>query len=248
VATMFIGRDSRQPVAAQVCRHSILRRSPNAEVHLIDEFAVRQRALYWRQSEVVDGVTVDTVDRKPFSTEFSFSRFLVPFLAGETAKWVAFCDDDFLFLDDIERLFTVADDRYAVMCIQHNHAPKEAVKMDGRVQTVYRRKNWSSLVLWNCQHPGNKRLTVRDVNEQTGQWLHAFSWLTDEEIGAIPEEWNWLVGPSPTRPELVRPMRALHYTLGGPWFENHRDEQMAGAWLAEKADMDRTLARPAEAA
>lgn len=233
---VFIGADSRKPIVGQVCRHSILRRSPRTDVRLIDRQDMTDRGLYWRRSEFVGNMEVDTSDRKPFSTEFSFTRFLTPFLAGEDATWALFCDDDFLFLDDISRLFTYADPRYAVMCVKHRHNPTEEIKMNSKVQTIYRRKNWSSLTLWNCKHPATKALTIKDVNERTGQWLHAFEWLEDKDIGEIPEEWNFLAGVSPTTTCVPHALRAIHYTLGGPWFDEWKGRDLSALWEAEAKD------------
>lgn len=237
---IYVGLDSRSPVAAQVCRFSIQRRATATAVTLIDQKEMRSRALYWRQSKTDhDGILVDTMDGKPFSTEFSFTRFLTPFLHGRNG-WAMSCDDDFLFLEDVKWLFALADEKYAVMVVKHRHAGG-GMKMDGVPQTSYHRKNWSSLILWNCAHPSNHKLTSWDVNNRSGAWLHAFSWLDDAEIGELPETWNWLVGVSPTTDAVLRPINAVHYTLGGPWFENCRAGQLAGMWVHEKTAMDAGL-------
>jgi len=103
--------------------------------------------------------------------------------------------------------------------------------MDGQVQTVYPRKNWSSMVLWNCAHPKNKILTPELLNKETPQFLHRFSWLEDEDIGSLPHEYNWLVGwykePKDGAPKI------LHYTEGGPWFDGYRDCEYADVWKKE---------------
>jgi len=131
-------------------------------------------------------------------------------------------------------LFDQADDKYAVMCVKHDYAPKEGIKMDGQTQTVYPRKNWSSVMLFNCGHPANATLDMDLVNEPeiNGAYLHRFSWLTDEEIGDLSYEWNFLVGHykdgSP---------KALHYTEGGPWFENYRNCEFHTEWKQELQDM-----------
>ena len=132
-----------------------------------------------------------------------------------------FCDCDFIFLNDVEELFNNIDDRYAVMCVKHDYTPTSLIKMDGATQHIYPRKNWSSLVLWNCAHPSNRQIDPDLVNTQTGQYLHRFNWLNDEEIGSIPLEWNWLVGWY-KEPEDGKP-KALHFTEGGPWFDNYKD-------------------------
>jgi len=236
--TVYVGHDSRKTITAEVCAHSIRRRSPGILTDFIKQDAMIRRAMYTREvATTPEGILIDTKDRKAFSTEFSFTRFLTPFLHHRQG-WAVFCDDDILFLADVNELFALADPKYAVMVVKHNHLPTEAVKMDGKPQTIYRRKNWSSLVLWNCSHPSNRKLTLYDVSNRPGSWLHGFEWLADDEIGALPEEWNWLVGVSPTTGEMVRPIKALHYTLGGPWFENWRNRDLSAPWLAEKENFD----------
>jgi len=144
-----------------------------------------------------------------------------------------------LLRTDIAELFAQADDTKAVMCVQHDYAPKEATKMDGQRQTVYPRKNWSSMMLINCGHPANKRLNIDLVNEKelNGAYFHRFSWLggNDDLIGELSPEWNWLVGhyeePKDGTPKL------LHYTEGGPWFENYRDCDYNQEWKQELYDM-----------
>ena len=110
--------------------------------------------------------------------------------------WALFCDSDIVFTENVKNLFDQADDKYAVMCAKHDYTPKEGTKMDGQTQTVYPRKNWSSVMLFNCAHPSNKKLTQDLVNDPatTGKYLHRFSWLQDDEVGEISHEWNWLVG------------------------------------------------------
>lgn len=230
VSQIFVGWDSREDDAYQVCYGSLMRRSTKPiQVRPLIQTELRDQGLYtrkWHRDE--KGAMVDDIDGRPFSTEFSFSRFLVPALM-DYRGWAMFVDLDFLFLEDIQKLFSLVDDRYAVMCVHHHHVPKEIIKMDGVPQSSYQRKNWSSMVLWNCEHPANRVLTAEEVNSRTGGWLHRFSWLSDELIGSVPEEWNWLEGHSP----LSLKPKAIHYTRGGPWFENYRDVYYAQEWLDE---------------
>lgn len=217
---VFVGWDSREEVAFEVCRFSMLRRStiPLSVVPLKQE-DLRRRGLYHR---VADPLA---------STEFTYTRFLVPHLSGYRG-WALFCDCDFLWLDDVARLVDLADDRYAALCVQHDHRPTEETKMDGAKQTVYPRKNWSSLVLYNCAHPANRTLSVDVVNRETGKYLHRFQWLEDSQIGALPERWNWLEGWS--RPPADGVPGAVHFTRGGPWFAPWRSVTYADLWLAEQ--------------
>ncbi|HTI87948.1 MAG TPA: glycosyltransferase [Alphaproteobacteria bacterium] len=218
---VYVGFDPRESIAYDVCRHSILSRT-RADVAVVPlvQNELRERKLYWRTGDPLA------------STEFTYTRFLVPALAGYQG-WALYCDCDFLWLADIADLFALADDRYAAMCVHHDHRPTEAMKMDGRVQTLYPRKNWSSLILWNCAHPANAALTPDVVNRETGAFLHRFSWLKDKEIGAVPETWNWLEGWS-ARP-ASGPPKVVHYTRGGPWFDKWEDVAFADLWLAEAA-------------
>jgi lipopolysaccharide biosynthesis glycosyltransferase len=222
---VFVGWDSREDIAYRVCRHSILRRaSVPVAVTPILQSELRDEGLYTRPADPLA------------STEFTYTRFFVPHLM-EYRGWALFCDCDFLFLADIAKLFALADDRYAVMCVQHDHQPRENWKMDGAVQTVYPRKNWSSMVLYNGAHPKNRVLTPELVNRETGAFLHRFQWLDDAEIGALPETWNWLEGWS-EKPADGHP-NAVHYTRGGPWFDAWRYCDYGALWLAEERDLAR---------
>ncbi len=227
---IFVGWDSRENDAYVVCKHSLQRLSstkleiePLVRSELIDKGLYRRK---WHRNDV--GVVVDDIDEKPFSTEFSFTRFLVPTLM-QFEGWAMFVDLDFLYRTDVNKLFSLADSRYAIMCVKHNHMPVESMKMDGVPQTTYPRKNWSSMVLWNCSHPANREVTAEKVNTMPGSWLHRFSWLSDELIGGVPEEWNWLEGHSSSK---IKP-NAIHYTRGGPWFENYKDVAYAQEWVNE---------------
>lgn len=206
---IYIGYDRREDLAYQVSKHSILSKDSRAEVFPLKLNELREMGLYSRDED------------KLGSTEFTFSRFLVPIL-NNYEGWALFCDCDILFLNPISELFSLVDNKYAVMCVQHDYSPKATVKMDGKAQSIYPRKNWSSLVLWNCGHPSNKKITKDLINDPstTGKYLHRFSWLEDEEIGGIDHSWNWLVGWY-QEPKDGSP-KAIHYTEGGPWFEDYR--------------------------
>jgi len=229
---IFIGYDAREDEAYRVCKHSLR----NYRVVPMKHKELRNLGLFdrpWRVGET--GQYVDERDQRPFSTEFSHSRFLVPHLAeklGVKQQWALFCDCDFLFLNDVTELFALADPSKAVMCVQHQHEPEEGEKMDGVMQTRYFRKNWSSLVLWNLEHPANSRLTVDAVSNCPGSWLHKFGWLEDHEIGSLPMEWNYLVGHT----KGVTP-KAVHYTEGGPWFPEYKNVPYAQEWRAVRRDM-----------
>jgi hypothetical protein len=216
---VYVGWDPREDISYQVCEHSIKRRDPGATVIPLKQKDMRASGMYRRD-----------IDRQA-TTEFTFTRFFVPYL-NDYKGWAVFCDCDFVWKVPTTELEQYCDDSKAVVCVQHDYTPKEGdIKMDGQVQTVYPRKNWSSMVLWNCAHPANKILTPDVLNKESPQFLHRFSWLADSEIGSLPHEYNWLVGwyqePQDGVPKI------LHYTEGGPWFEGYRDCEYADVWKKE---------------
>lgn len=235
---VYIGYDLREHEAYEVCRFSIERRaSVPVAIKPLKHRELRAAKLFtrpWTVSE--EGQFIDQRDGKPFSTEFSHSRFLTPILARQDgADWALFCDCDFLFVDDVAKLLQIADPSKAAMCVQHVHEPPEGVKMDGVLQTRYRRKNWSSFILFNVKHLANARLTPFAVNYQPGSWLHALGWLDDNEIGVLPEGWNHLVGIS-SGSGLIS---AIHFTEGLPTMAGYEDVPFAEAWREELATMKR---------
>lgn len=219
---VFVGWDSREDIAYQVCKHSILSRQPDATVIPLKQNDLRASNLYWRDKDLMA------------STEFTFTRFLIPELMNFDG-WALFMDCDMILTTDIKELFDQADDKYAVMCVQHDYTPREGVKMDGQQQTIYPRKNWSSVMLINCAHPSNRALNRDLVNDPNigGAYLHRFSWLKDEEIGTLDHTWNYLVG---VYNDIETP-KLIHYTEGGPWFENYRNCEFHQLWKKELQDM-----------
>jgi lipopolysaccharide biosynthesis glycosyltransferase len=219
---VFVGYDPREDIAYQVCKHSIISKQSTAIVKPLVQKELRDKGWYTRPID------------KLASTEFTFTRFLVPELCNFEG-WALFIDCDMLLTTDIAELFAQADDRYAVMCVQHDYKPKEGTKMDGQTQTVYPRKNWSSVMLINCGHPSNQELNMDLVNspEINGAYLHRFSWLTDKEIGSLDHTWNYLVG---VYDDIEHP-KLIHYTEGGPWFENYRNCKFHQVWKDELYDM-----------
>lgn len=225
---IFTGWDRRETEAYEVASFSLKRRATiPIEVTPIKREDLRSRGVYWRAEDPLA------------STEFTYSRFLTPFLA-DYQGWALYCDCDFLWLADVAELLNVADANKAVHCVQHDHRPSETTKMDGRAQSVYPRKNWSSLMLFNCDHPSVRKLTPDVVNTETGSYLHRFQWVLDQDIGALPEEWNWLEGW--TKPPERGIPKAVHFTRGGPWFEQWRQVDYADLWLAEQAALRNRVA------
>ena len=179
-----------------------------------------------------------TRERHPLqSSDFSFSRFLTPYLSGYEG-WSIFMDCDMLVLEDIAKLWHVRDDRYAAMVVKHNHVPKETVKFLGEPQSKYEKKNWSSVILFN--NARCRALTPEYVNKASGLELHQFKWLgNDDLIGALPDRWNHLVGYNAPRKDAA----LVHYTLGGPYFDEYRGCEYAKEWFAERDAMLRVASR-----
>jgi hypothetical protein len=216
---VYVGYDSREDIAYQVCKHSIIRREPGATVRPLKQKEMRDSGLYTREID------------KLASTEFTFTRFFIPYLQNYQG-WAVFCDCDFLWTVPTTDLKQYCDPSKAVVVVQHDYTPAEGMKMDGKQQHIYPRKNWSSMILWNCSHPANKILTPEVLNQETGAFMHRFQWLADSEIGSLPHHYNWLVGwykePRDGHPKI------LHWTEGGPWFiDNYFDCEYADLWKKE---------------
>jgi hypothetical protein len=173
--------------------------------------------------------TLDAVHRRARvaqqSTEFSFSRFLTPYLSGYDG-WSLFMDCDMLARADVAELFALADERCAVMVAQHDYTPRDQMKFLSNQQTTYAKKNWSSVMLFN--NARCSALTPDYVDTASGLELHQFRWLEDEgQIGALPLEWNWLVGEYPHEEGA----KLAHFTRGGPYFADYADSDYAAEWF-----------------
>lgn len=243
---IYIGHDSREPVCTDVCAHSIKKRTQfPTDIRRLEHRKLRRDKVFNRPWLVggMDGSDqmIDLQDGKTFSTEFSHTRFLVPHLMNYQG-WALFMDADMVCLSDISKLFAYCDERYAVMCVKHIYPQTlDTVKMDNRQQRSYFRKNWSSFVLWNCGHPANKAITPEKVNYEHGKDLHSFSWLSDDQIGALPASYNYISGISPKLPpERGNRPDVVHYTDGGPWFPECQDVPYADWWLTEYEDWQKS--------
>ncbi len=222
---VYIGWDPRDNLAWDVCARSLLEHS-SVPLHIIalKESMVRRKGVYWRSYHVEsDGQMWDGRDGKPFSTQFSFTRFAVPILENYDSDLAIFMDADMLWRADIAEMLEHVGEK-ALYCVQHDYTPTESTKMDGVLQTRYRRKNWSSLMVFRPYL--NRGLTKYVLNNSTGSMLHGMLWQPDEEIGSLPEEWNWLCGWSP--PELDP--KVVHFTRGTPDMPGHENEPYADEW------------------
>lgn len=240
---IFIGWDTREAITADVLSHSILKRTQsNVKINYLKHRELRAKGLFRRPwlVESDTGEWKDLIDNKKFSTEFSHTRFLVPHLMNYKG-WALFMDSDMIFLSDVQKLFDLVNDKYAVMCVKHNQQVKPgSKKMDGREQLPYPKKNWSSFFLIKCDHPSNKKLTPEFVNMKTGGELHSFSWLKDHEIGELPYTYNFIPGVSPKMPGNSGGMPSvIHYTEGGPWFPECPEVPYAGMWTEEYEDFQK---------
>lgn len=217
---VFIGFDPRESDAYSVCIRSMKARTKaDLMVHRLDLKILRDRNLYTRYHEIRDGRLWDIISGAPMSTEFAISRFLVPALC-EFRGWAVYCDCDFLWRADIAELFALAREEYAVMVVKHFYNPTTELKMDGQLNQSYPRKNWSSLMLFNCAHPANQWLSPERVNCLPGRDLHGFCWLAESEIGQLPIEWNWL---------NIEP-KAVHFTNGTPVMPGYENAAYADEW------------------
>lgn len=245
---VYIGWDARERDAYHVARRSLLKHSSvPVSVCALDRQILQLNGLLRRPVEMMPrgrqmivkdgrierrmvaqtGQMWDMISDAPMSTDFAISRFLVPLLAQ--TGWALFVDCDVVFLDDVAELFQIAAaSDQALLCVQHADRAHSGYKMDGQIQTSYARKNWSSVMLFNCDHPKNRGLTLDLINTKPGRDLHRFCWLDDMDIGTLPPEWNWLVNVQerPKQPKLA------HFTLGGPWFENWSRQPYDDIWLA----------------
>lgn len=223
---IYVGYDSREDIAWQVCRQSLGRHaSIPVEIYPLRQDTVRELGLYIRPQD------------KGAATEFSLTRFLVPYIAAHEG-WTVFVDCDFLFTTDIAHLLENLDPAKAAYVVQHDYVPRSASKMDGQVQTTYPRKNWSSFMVFNGAHPAIKALTPEVVNTQSPAYLHRLSWVEDRALGALELGWNFLEGEY-DKPEQVP--HAIHYTNGGPWFPNCQHVDFADLWIAERDRYERSL-------
>jgi hypothetical protein len=207
---VYIGWDPRDELAFRANVVSMRAHSSiPLDIYPLREYELRRHGLFGRPYKVLStGQMIDDCDGRPFSTQFTFTRFTIPLL-DKSDDVVIFCDADFLWRNDIAKLFDLWDDSKRLMCVQHQHAPEESVKFDGMLQAKYRRKNWSSLMMFK---PSRCKIAPALLNCAPGRFLHQFKWLPDDAIGSLSHEWNWLEGSSPAD---MRPS-AVHYTRGTP--------------------------------
>jgi len=211
---VFIGYDPREAIAYHVCANSIIRNS-SVPVAIVP-VALN---LFRDYTEThTDG-----------SNQFIYSRFLVPHLM-DYQGWAIFIDGDMIVRGDIAELWALIDSFKDVIVVKHDYKTRMTKKYLGSPNEDYPRKNWSSVILWNCASYPNRKLTPKFVQQATGAELHRFSWIDDSRIGTLPPEWNWLpdeYGPNESA-------KLLHYTLGTPCFQEFADTPQGDEWHKER--------------
>ncbi len=219
-----IGYDHRESVAYHVLSQSIIDRT-TAPVAVIP--------LASKMLKDFDG-------QRDGTNAFIYSRFLVPELMNYQG-WAIYCDSDMLLRDDLVKLWDLRDESKAVMVVKHDYHTKHRRKLIGTPMECdnadYPKKNWSSLILWNCAHPMNRILTAEYVNDAPGSVLHRFSWLPDELVGELPKEWNWLVGEYPISADA----NLVHFTYGAPCFSHYSRCDYASEWKGTRDDVTHAL-------
>jgi lipopolysaccharide biosynthesis glycosyltransferase len=211
VIPIFIGYDSKVKIAYHVLAESILRNS-STPVTISPIYLGNLKNIYTRKQDPLA------------STEFSFSRFLIPYLMNYNG-WAIFMDSDMVMLSDITKLWNLRNEKYALQVCKHDYTPNSKNKFLGNNQTIYAKKNWSSLMLMDCSKC--KTLTPEYVNTKSGLELHQFKWLDENLIGSISLEWNWLVGEYPYKKDVHN----IHFTEGGPYFKDYKNTEYANEWF-----------------
>ena len=220
---VFVGYDPREAVAYHTCVNSIIRNSSQpvaivpVALNLFQDYAETH----------TDG-----------SNHFIYTRFLVPYLCDYEGHAI-FIDGDMIVRGDIAELWAYRSYRHDVQVVKHDYKTKMQEKYLGSVNEDYPRKNWSSVILWNCSSFPNRKLTPEFVQRATGAQLHRFSWVDDSRIGELPPEWNWL----PDEYGANLDAKLLHYTLGTPCFHEFADTPQADEWHKEHLLTDYCLQR-----
>jgi lipopolysaccharide biosynthesis glycosyltransferase len=211
---IFIGYDPREAIAFHTCVNSIIR-------HASQPVSIMPLALNNFQDY--------TETHTDGSNQFIYSRFLVPYLMDYTGQAI-FIDGDMIVRSDIVELWKLRDLGKDVMVVKHDYKTKMTTKYLGSKNEDYPRKNWSSVMIFNCNNYPTKKLTPEYIQKSTGAHLHRFEWTTDDRVGELPPEWNWLPDEYGANPDA----KLLHYTLGTPCFHDFATTPMADEWHRER--------------
>ena len=210
IVDVVVGFDQREAVAYHAFTQSVIEKS---------SIPIRFLPLN------INSLTNYKETHKDGSNEFIYSRFLVPYLMNFKG-WAIYADGDMVCLEDIKKLWNLRDNKYAIQVVKHDYKTKIKNKYWGNKNENYPRKNWSSLILWNCEHKSHKILTPDFIQKQTGAFLHRFNWIKDGEIGDINKEWNWLA----MEYEEKQDINLIHYTIGTPCFEEYQNSSLSSHW------------------
>lgn len=226
---IYIGYDSKQSDASRVCEHSIRK-----HFHVSEQYDI----VHLKKDELKNQGIYFPQNRNPGSTEFSYTRFLVPHLENYTG-WAMFVDSDFLFTENLDSLFREVldvgrDTKSVYVCKHPEYVPREDKKFYGIKQEPLPMKNWSSLMIFNCEHPDTKKLTPISVSNKDPAWLHRFGWTDSKNIGSIDLKWNWLVGEHTPGDQLPS---GIHFTNGGPFNEVY-GQDYEHIWYSYFKDLD----------
>ena len=217
IVDIVVGFDQREAVAYHTFTQSIIEKST---------MTVRFLALS------INSLSNYNERHKDGSNDFIYSRFLVPYLMNFKG-WAIYADGDMVCLEDIKKLWNLRDKNYAVQVAKHNYKTKIEEKYWGNKNESYPRKNWSSLILWNCEHEVHKILSPDFIEKQSGAFLHRFSWIKDEEIGELEKEWNWLA----LEYEEKKDINLIHYTIGTPCFKEYSNTSLSSFWKKSFTNM-----------
>jgi len=212
---IYIGYDPREAIAFHTCVNSIIR-------HASQPVSITPLAL--------TNIRDYSETHKDASNEFVYSRFLVPHLESHKG-WALFIDGDMIVREDITKLFDLIEHDKAVMVVKHDYKTRAKKKYLNSKNEDYPRKNWSSVILWNCGSAINNKLTPEFIEKAEGKELHRFLWIPDDRIGELPISWNWL----PQEQGSYQQANLIHYTLGTPCFKENKDDFMADEWHYERA-------------
>jgi hypothetical protein len=220
---IFIGYDPREKIAFHVLSQSIIENS-SIPVSITPIYLKNLRKFYRRKKKIKD------------STEFSISRFLAPYLSNYEG-YSLFVDCDFIIREDVAKLVKIAksNSKKALWCVKHNYVPKNKIKFLNEKQLLYSKKNWSSFVVYNNRKC--KILTPRFIEKANGLYLHQFKWTKDSLIGALPRQWNVLVGEQ----KIPKDFKSLHFTVGGPYFKKYKKSSGSNFWFKYKKIMEQGL-------
>lgn len=207
---LVVGFDARETIAYHVFCQSVLENTslPVSFLPLVE------KSLAGYKETHADG-----------SNRFTYTRFLTPFLM-KFEGWAIFADGDMVCRRDIAELWKLRDSSKAVQVVKHDYHTKSSTKYLGNKNENYPRKNWSSVILWNCGHPENRCLTPDLISSKDGTFLHRFQWIADSLIGELDKEWNWLAIEYDDNPNA----NLIHYTLGTPCFRDFRNCSSSEHW------------------